>query len=107
MNIKGLKYLNGSQTIDKALHAENLEHLTRAAWIRRAVYLAMFFLSFSMIPVCAITEQMSATITSVFLTTISLVIVTKYDIHIQFLRIIKADHIKRDQVAEELHIPRQ
>ncbi|MCF7849488.1 MAG: hypothetical protein K9M45_11615 [Kiritimatiellales bacterium] len=100
--MKAWKNLSSDRLIEKAFHTDNLGKLIQAAQIRRNIYLGLFCISFLSILVCALTNRPHVAIVALFLTTLSLVVVTKYDIHLMFLRIIRNQQAKKlEQDTEE------
>ena len=102
MNIKDFGNMDSDQFIDDALHSGHIEQLIRGARIRRNIYLLMFIISFFSIVVCAVISLPTFAVVALFLTTLSLVIITKYDIHLLFLRIIHKQQLgKAEREAQE------
>ena len=102
MRIKGLEDLTSDNLIEEALRSENIEKLIRGARIRRNIYLWLFCISFFCILVGALTSLPTFAVVALFLTTLSLVVITKYDVHLVFLRIIHKQQIKKaEQEAQQ------
>jgi len=84
-----LKELNNTRFLEEAFDERHNRRLAKAARFRRNIYLALFFAGFACILATAFTDRMELSILALFLATLSLVVVTKYDTQLFFLRIIK------------------
>ncbi len=87
MTLKELK-LNGDHYLHQAFDPLLRKKLVRAARFRRNVYLALFFIGIICIFVAGFSGWATLTVLSLFLATLSLVVVTKYDTQVFFLKII-------------------
>jgi uncharacterized membrane protein YjjP (DUF1212 family) len=87
MTLKEFK-LNNQYFLDKAFDPEFREKLVRAARLRRNVYLVLFFTGIFCIFIAGIAGWATLSCLSLFLATLSLVVVTKYDTQVFFLKII-------------------
>jgi uncharacterized membrane protein YjjP (DUF1212 family) len=96
-----LENLDSDRNIDDAMHSDNIEKLIRGARLRRNIYLCLFFISFLSILLCALISLPTFAIVALFLTTLSLVIITKYDIHLLFLRIIHKQQLTKAENQEQ------
>jgi uncharacterized membrane protein YjjP (DUF1212 family) len=88
MNLKELGELNNERFLREAFDAQCQKKLIRAAQLRRNTYLALFFLGFFCIFLTGFAGLMLLSTLSLFLATLSLVVMTKYDTQIFFLTII-------------------
>ena len=84
-----LEELNSERFLNEAFDSEHHEKWVRDARLRRNIYLWLFFTGLTCIFITAITHQRTLTILSLFLTTISLVVMTKYDTQLYFLKILQ------------------
>ncbi len=88
MNLKEFGDLNNERFLREAFDAKCQRKLTRAARLRRNVYLALFFIGFFCIFIAGLSGWVLLSVLSLFLTTLSLVVVAKYDTQVFFLKII-------------------
>ncbi|VGO17844.1 hypothetical protein PDESU_06446 [Pontiella desulfatans] len=98
MKLPRLEDLNSERFLNEAFDAEFHDKWERDAKMRRNIYLWLFLTGFACIFITAFTNQMTLCILSLFLATVSLVVMTKYDTQLFFLRILKLREEKR---AEE------
>ena len=96
MNICDFRKID-SERINTALHDENIEGLIRSTLIQRNIFLCFFIICFLSILACALLGLSTLTVVALFLTTISLVITTKYNTHLLFLRIIQRQNRKKEE----------
>ncbi len=89
MNLKGIGDLNNKRFLDEAFNPRFQKKLIRSARLRRNVYLGLFVAGFLCIPIAALLGFLLLTILSLFLATLSLVVMTKYDTQLFFLKIIE------------------
>ena len=89
MKLPKLEDLNNDRFLDEAFNPEANERWIRATRLRRNVYCGFFLTGFACIFITAFTHQPSMSILSLFLATLSLVVMTKYDTQLSFLRILK------------------
>ncbi len=81
--------LNSERFLNEAFDAKHNAVLTKEARLRRNVYLALFLVGFLCIFVTAGYHRMTLCILSLFLSTVSLVVMSKYDTQLFFLRILR------------------
>ncbi len=85
----GLQELNNPRFLDEAFEPATNGRLLRAARFRRNVYLALFLVGIACIFVAGFLGRMLLSVLSLFLATLSLVVMTKYDTQLFFLKIIR------------------
>ncbi len=86
MKLPNLEDINNEQFLKKAFDPEHNKERVRCTLIRRNIYLWLFLTGIACIFITAITHQMHMSILSLLLATISLVVMTKYDTQLFFLR---------------------
>lgn len=89
MKIPKLEDLNNERFLEEAFNAETNAKWERAALLRRNVYLWFFLTGIACIFITAFTQQFVMSVLSLFLATLSLVVMTKYDTQLFFLRNLK------------------
>lgn len=89
MKMPKLEDLNNERFLEEAFNAETNAKWERAALLRRNIYLWLFLAGITCIFITAFTHQMLMSILSLFLSTLSLVVMTKYDTQLFFLRNLK------------------
>ncbi len=89
MRIKDLGELNNECFLREAFNAKIRKKLLRSALLRRNVYLALFIIGFICIFVAGLSGLTTLSILSLFLATLSLVVVSKYDTQLFFLKLIQ------------------
>ncbi len=89
MNLKELGELNTERFLHDAFDTECRKTLVRAARLRRNTYLALFLVGFVCIFIAGFSGLLTLSILSLFLATLSLVVMTKYDTQLFFLKIIE------------------
>ena len=87
MTLKELK-LNNEHYLHQAFDPQLHEKLVCGARLRRNVYLALFFVGIFCIFIAGFSGWPVLSVLSLFLATLSLVVVTKYDTQVFFLKII-------------------
>ena len=87
MTLKDFK-LNNEHYLHQAFDPQLRKKLVRAARFRRNVYLMLFFVGILCIFVAGFSGWAVLSVLSLFLATLSLVVVTKYDTQVFFLKII-------------------
>ena len=87
MTLKDLK-LNNQHYMHKAFDPKLRKKLARAARFRRNVYVVLFFIAIFCIFVAGFSGWATLSCLSLFLATLSLVVVSKYDTQVFFLKII-------------------
>ena len=100
MKIKGFEDLNNERFLNEAFETEHNQKLGRAARARRNIYLGLFVVGFVCIFVAALAGWLVLSILSLFLATLSLVVMTKYDTQLFFLRIIRLRGAKEEEPPE-------
>ncbi|MEN8255323.1 MAG: hypothetical protein ABFR33_07620 [Verrucomicrobiota bacterium] len=83
--------MNSEHFLRKAFDPQLRKKLIRAAYLRRNVYLVLFFIGISCIFIAGFAGWMLLSCLSLFLAMLSLVIVTKYDTQAAFLKIIEEE----------------
>lgn len=86
MKLPKLEDLNNARFLEEAFDKETNTRWERAALVRRNVYLWLFLTGIACIFITAFTRQLLMSILSLFLATLSLVVMTKYDTQLFFLR---------------------
>jgi hypothetical protein len=89
MKLPRLEDLNNARFLEEAFNKETNARWERAALLRRNVYLSLFLTGIGCIFITAFTRQLLMSVLSLFLATLSLVVMTKYDTQLTFLRILK------------------
>lgn len=89
MNIKDIGELNTERFLNDAFEPTYNPALLKAALLRRNIYLAFFITGTACIFITAFTSQILLCILSLGFSTLSLVVMTKYDTQVFFLRIIQ------------------
>lgn len=89
MKLPRLKELNNDGFLNDAFDAEANVLWERAARLRRNIYLWLFLTGIACIFITAFTHQLYMSILSLFLATLSLVVMTKYDTQLFFLTKLK------------------
>lgn len=87
MTLKDLK-LNNRHYMHRAFDPELRKRLVRAARFRRNVYVVFFFIGLFCLFVAGFSGWATLSCLSLFLATLSLVVVSKYDTQVFFLKII-------------------
>jgi len=89
MDWKEIGNLNNKRFLHEAFDAKARKKLIRAARLRRNVYMALFFIGFFCIFVAGFSGWVLLSVLSLFLATLSLVVVAKYDTQVFFLKVIE------------------
>jgi hypothetical protein len=97
MNLKEFGELNNDQFLREAFESQSQKKLIRSARLRRNVYLTFFLIGFCCIFVAGFIGLLQLSILSLFLAILSLVVMTKYDTQVFFLKLIK----ERESTIEE------
>lgn len=97
MKLPKLQDLNNEVFLNEAFDAKCHDELEKAALLRRNIYLWFSITGFVCIFIAALSGQFMMSILSLFLATLSLVVMTKYDTQLFFLRIIKLREEKKDE----------
>ena len=93
MNLKDIGNLNSARFLKEAFDEVHQQKLINSAMLRRNVYLVLFIIGIICIFIAGFAGMVLLSVLSLFLATLSLVVMTKYDTQIFFLKIIQ----KRDQ----------
>lgn len=101
MKLPKLEDLNNDQFLQEAFDPENNEKWIRAARLRRNVYLWFFLTGIACIFITAFTHQMHMSILSLFLATLSLVVMTKYDTQLYFLTKLKLRNPDEEESGDQ------
>ena len=102
MKLPKLEQLNSEQFLDEAFEKEHHDKWEKDAKLRRNIYLWLFLTGIACIFITAFTGQHILCILSLFLATISLVVMTKYDTQLYFLRILRLRGSKDDPTPDHL-----
>ena len=93
MNLKDIGNLNSARFLKEAFDEAYQQKLNNSAVLRRNVYLVLFIIGIICIFIAGFAGMVLLSVLSLFLATLSLVVMTKYDTQIFFLNIIQ----KRDE----------
>ena len=88
MDLKNFGELNTERFLREAFDATCRKKLIRSARLRRNVYLTLFLVGFFCVFIAGLSGFPLLCILSLFLATLSLVVMTKYDTQIFFLKIL-------------------
>jgi hypothetical protein len=88
MKFPKLEDLNNDRFLQEAFNEASNARWVRAARLRRNVYLLLFLTGIACIFITAFTRQLLMSILSLFLAMLSLVVMTKYDTQLTFLRML-------------------
>ena len=97
MKLPRLENLNNDRFLEEAFNKKTNAKWERAVLLRRNVYLWFFLTGIACIFITAFTRQLLMSILSLFLATLSLVVMTKYDTQLHFLQMLKP----RDSASDE------
>jgi hypothetical protein len=97
LRLPKLDDLNNDKFLEEAFEPGTNSRWIRAVRLRRNVYLWLFLTGIVCIFITAFTRQLHMSILSLFLATLSLVVMTKYDTQLFFLTKLKL----REQEKEE------
>jgi hypothetical protein len=103
MKLPKLEDLNNARFLEEAFNKETNARWERAALLRRNVYLCLFLTGIACIFITALTRQLLMSVLALFLATLSLVVMTKYDTQLFFLRMLKLRTSGSDE--EDLDTP--
>ena len=101
MKLPRLEDLNNDRFLEEAFNEETNAKWERAVLLRRNVYLWFFLTGIACIFITAFTRQLLMSILSLFLATLSLVVMTKYDTQLHFLRMLKPRNSGPDEENPE------
>jgi hypothetical protein len=102
MRLPRLEQLNSERFLDEAFDPEHHDRWERDALLRRNIYLWLFLTGIACIFITAFTHQFLLSILSLFLAAISLVVMTKYDTQLYFLRILRLRDEKEKKQSEPI-----
>ncbi len=88
INLKNVGHINSEKFLREAFDKTCHVRLLRAALIRRNICLVLFIIGIISIFIAGFSNRATLTILSLFLATLALVVMTKYDTQLFFLRII-------------------
>ena len=89
MKLPKLEDMNNDRFLEEAFNEDTNAKWERAALLYRNVYLGLFLTGIACIFITAFTRQLLLSVLSLFLATLSLVVMTKYDTQLTFLRMLK------------------
>jgi len=89
MSLKELGGFNSDRFLREAFDAETRKKLIRATRLRRNTYLSLFLIGFFCIFIAGFAGLLLLSILSLFLGTLSLVVMSKYDTQLFFLKILE------------------
>lgn len=89
MSLKELGGFNSDRFLREAFDAETRKNLIRGTRLRRNTYLSLFLTGFVCIFVSGFAGLLLLSILSLFLGTLSLVVMSKYDTQLFFLKILE------------------
>ena len=89
MKMPKMEDLNNERFLNEAFNPEANEKWIRSARLHRNVYLWFFLTGIACLIITAFTMQLHMSILSLFLATLSLVVMTKYDTQLFFLTKLK------------------
>lgn len=88
MDLREIGELNNKRFLREAFDATLRKKLLRSAQLRRNVYLVLCIVGFLCIFIAGFSGWLLLSILSLFLSTLSLVVMTKYDTQVFFLKVI-------------------
>jgi len=89
MKLPYMEELNSARFLKEAFDPEFNERWKKAVRRRRNIYLWLFLTGMGCLMITAFTHQIIMSILSLFLATLSLVVMSKYDTQLNFLRKLK------------------
>lgn len=89
MNWPGLNDFNNENFLEEAFNPQSNAKWIRATRLRRNIYLCFFLTGIACIFITAFTHQLTMTVLSLFLAVLSLVVMTKYETQLFFLKRLK------------------
>ena len=98
MALPKLEDINSERFLDAAFDAKQNARLIHHARVRRNIYLWFFLTGVACVFITAFTGQTLLCVLSLFLGTLSLVVMTKYDTRLFFLRVLR----QRGEELEEI-----
>jgi hypothetical protein len=101
MKLPRLEDLNNARFLEEAFNKKANAKWERAVLLRRNVYLWFFLTGIACIFITAFTRQFLMSVLSLFLATLSLAVMTKYDTQLQFLRMLKPRDAGSDEMNPE------
>ena len=100
MDWKEIGNLNSKRFLREAFDTKARKKLIRAVRLRRNVYLVLFFIGFFCIFVAGFSGWVLLSVLSLFLATLSLVVVAKYDTQVFFLKVIEEKGAEENTTRE-------
>jgi uncharacterized membrane protein YjjP (DUF1212 family) len=97
MDLKALGELNTERFLREAFEPQYREKLIRAARLRRNVYLVLFLAGFISIFVTVLSGDRLLSVLSLGLSILALVVMTKYDTQLSFLKVIAKNEACGDE----------
>jgi uncharacterized membrane protein YjjP (DUF1212 family) len=88
--------LNSERYLERAFDPQQRAGLLRAALLRRNVYIVLFFIGIICIFIAGFSGWTDLSVLSLFLALLSLVVVSKYDTQIFFLKIIEQKALREE-----------
>ncbi|MDF7801923.1 hypothetical protein P4C99_20775 [Pontiellaceae bacterium B1224] len=89
MNLPKLEDMNSERFLEEAFDETFRAQWVKKARIRRNVYMGLFIVGMLCMFYTAITSWMTLCILSLFLATVSLVVMSKYETQLQFLTVLQ------------------
>lgn len=96
MNLPKLEDMNSERFLNEAFDQELRKRWIRNARLRRNIYLGLFVVGMLCMFYTAIIDWLILCILSLFLATISLVVVSKYDTQLRFLNVLQLRDARKD-----------
>jgi hypothetical protein len=93
--------LNNKHYLHKAFDPHHRVRLVRTARRRRSIYLVICFIGVACVAVSGVLEQPTLTCLSLLLSTLSIVVVTKYDTQVFFLTLIDKEKQSREETMQD------
>lgn len=100
MDLKNISELNTDRFLDEAYDSQQREKLIGAARFYRNIYLVLFLVGFICIFITGFSDRLILSVLSLGLSTLSLVVMTKYDTQRFFLKIIAEKESITHQACE-------
>jgi hypothetical protein len=88
MKLPKLEDLNNERFLGEVLEEPLRQQWAAGSRIRRNVYMALFIIGLICMVYTALVHRMTLCILSLFLATVSLVVMTKYNTQLQFLKVL-------------------
>ena len=97
MKLPRLEEMNSERFLNEVLEENKREQWRKSTLIRRNVYLWLFIIGMLCVLYTALVNRMTLCILSLCLAIVSLVIMTKYDTQLYFLKILKLRDEQKDE----------